>query len=214
MKFLLSLALLVGAVSLAQAQGLRLGVKLGGSRSSFVRNTYQKGTARTTFEAGVVANIPVPQTHTLYLQGELLYTSKGYQILYPGTSYTSEKVFILQYAEVLLPIQWRIARFRSSQKVTTSVLVEVGPEVAYLVGAKYRDDISRERTLWQYNRWDVGYLAGISAQFNRKLNVGLRYTRGLRNVYRALPQERGYNSSIQLQATYYIGRASQGPALD
>jgi hypothetical protein len=218
MKILITLMLTICVLGFTQAQGLRFGLKIGGNWSALVKNTEpEEGSARTTFATGVVVNIPVSQGRHLSCQPELLYAGKGYQILYPYGGYTSMKEIRLHYVDVLLPFQRRFACWHSKRWETISLAVEAGPELAYLLGAQYRDDTRRDPATWRYQRWDVGYLAGVGVQFGQKLGWGVRYNGGLRNVYsgqyiQTYPKSEAYNSAIQVQVTYYLGKNSWGSA--
>ena len=160
-KLFILLAVLVLAGN-AEAK-IRVGVK-GGlnfsslSLSSSVSSIYEN---RTGWHAGAMLNIGLPLG--LSLQPELLYSSKGANVVIAGVS--SSKSF--DYIEIPVDLQWGI------KLPLVRPFVSLTPYISYAIGSDF--------PMSKVNNWDggIGLGAGVDIW---KLQVSLKYCWGFGKV--------------------------------
>ncbi|TPG62267.1 porin family protein [Hymenobacter nivis] len=196
-KSILTLALLTGLASAAQAQyrgrggNVSLGLKAGASLTNFVgadaKNAY---TNRFGFNAGIFANIGL--TRLIAFQPEVLYSQKG------AKTNAVDNKYRLHYVDV--PLAFHVN--------TDGFFFEAGPQVGFLVAAKYQDGSTSTDITPSYKSIDFGYLAGLGYQLKHGLGIGLRYNGAFTNFPKSsvngntTVQPRDRNSAFQLYATY------------
>jgi hypothetical protein len=195
---LILLALLAGGSTAAQAQyrgrggNVSLGVKAGGSLTDFVgADTKNAFNNRFGFHAGVFANIGFAKLFAF--QPEIIYSQKGAKTNAIDINYR------LHYIDV--PLTFHVN--------TDGFFFEAGPQVGFLVAAKYEVGSVSTDTKGSFKAVDFGYLGGLGYQLKHGLGVGLRYNGAFSNLYKAVPlsasttyQQRTRNSAFQLYATY------------
>lgn len=191
-KTLFILAILTGFTGVAQAQrsNVSLGLKAGGSLSSFVgeQSTNYKNTFG--FHAGVFANIGL--TKLFAFQPEIIYSQKGAEF----SPYTTH----VNYIDV--PLAFHVN--------ADGLFFEAGPQVGFLVAAKdkYSNSSLSLDTKSLYNTVDFGYLFGLGYQRKSGLGIGLRYNGGFTNIEKPVTfgnvtaQRNLRNSVFQLYLTY------------
>ena len=189
---LLSLATAAQAQYRGRGGNVSLGIKAGGSLTSFVgadaKNAFDY---RFGFHAGVFANIGFARLFAF--QPEIIYSQKGAKTNAVDINYR------LHYIDV--PLAFHVN--------TDGFFFEAGPQVGFLVGAKYEAGSISTDAKSGYKGVDFGYLAGLGYQLKHGLGVGLRYNGEFTNCLKEVPispttvnQPRVRNSAFQLYATY------------
>jgi len=195
------LALGLSASTAAQAQkrgrssgsSVSLGLKAGASLTNFTGADAKVYDNRFGFHAGVFANIGL--TRLFAFQPELLYSQKGAN--YNNVTDVSQR---LHYVDV--PLAFHVN--------SGGLFFEAGPQVGFLVGAKYQSGNASTDIKSTLNSVDFGYLFGLGYQLKHGLGVGLRYNGGFTNVDKAATfgnltvQRRARNSAFQLYLTYSV----------
>ncbi len=194
-KSIFSLLLIAGLHGAAHAQrnagrNVSLGLKAGGSLSSFSGAQAPSDRVIPGFHAGGFANIGI--TDLFAFQPEIIYSQKGAEI--PGSNVTTR----LNYLDV--PLAFHVN--------TGGLFFEAGPQVGLLLTAENKvGTVSADRKS-RYNTIDVGYLAGLGYQRKRGLGAGLRYNGGFTNIEKSVTtgsrtvQNNIRNSAFQLYLTY------------
>jgi hypothetical protein len=194
---LLAISLSISTAAQAQKRGgshnVSLGLKAGASLTDFVgadaTNRYNN---RFGFHGGVFANIGL--TPLFAFQPELIYSQKGAKTNAVDVNYR------LHYIDV--PLAFHVN--------TGGLFFEAGPQVGFLVAAKYQYGSASTDVQSGYNSVDFGYLFGLGYQLKHGLGVGLRYNGGFTNVAKATTignttiQARARNSAFQLYLTYSV----------
>ncbi|WP_054414099.1 porin family protein [Hymenobacter sp. DG25A] len=192
-KAFLSFMLLAGLAGTAQAQSdISLGLKAGGTLSSFVGK--QAGSAKSIFgfQAGGFANIGF--TDMLAFQPELLYSQKGAEIPSVPNPHDTH----LGYVDVPLMLHVN----------ANGLFFEAGPQLGFLVSAKDKYNTVTYDRKSRYNTFDLGYAAGLGYQRKTGPGIGLRYNGGITNIEKATTvgsatvQRNIRNSAFQLYLTY------------
>ncbi len=197
---LLALSLSISTAAQAQKRGrsggspsVSLGLKAGASLTSFAGADAKVYDNRFGFHAGVFANIGL--TKLFAFQPELLYSQKGAN--YDNVTDVSQR---LHYIDV--PLAFHVN--------SGGLFFEAGPQVGFLVGAKYQSGSASTDIKSTLNSVDFGYLFGLGYQLKHGLGVGLRYNGGFTNVDQAATfgnltvQRRARNSAFQLYLTYSV----------
>lgn len=148
----------------ANAQKTRFGVKGGLNVSSYTGGNYYDAKSLIGFHVGGFAEIKVIER--LAIQPELLFSTQGASMEYPGESDYDSK---LNYLNV--PV---LAKFFITKEFT----VEAGPQIGFLLSAK--DDGEDAKDF--YKSTDFGFNFGAGYGFTDNLSVNLRYTVGLSNI--------------------------------
>jgi hypothetical protein len=193
-KSILTLALVAGLAGVAQAQrNVSLGLKAGGTYSSFVGDNAENANGLFGFHAGGFVNIGL--TSLFAFQPELLYSQKGSEYANTDT-YTR-----LHYLDV--PLAFHIN--------ADGLFFEAGPQVGVLLAASNKNGSTSIDIKNSYNDFDFGYLVGLGYQRKTGPGIGLRYNGGFTNVPQALTvgtitsQPQARNSAFQLYLTYSFG---------
>lgn len=184
-RILLLAALGVFTFASAQAQEIRFGVKGGVNIASLGGDSYVGGvgvgslSSRTSFHIGGFAEIPLGGDFAL--QPEVLYSSEGSDW---GGIFTSGSDLKLDYIRV--PV---LAKY--NMPFVEGLSVELGPVFGVLVS-----DSGGEKFAWgdnaEFNSFDVQIGIGATYRFNFGLEAGLRYNKGILNVYDANTRD-GYS---------------------
>ncbi|OGX88958.1 porin family protein [Hymenobacter coccineus] len=203
-KTLLATALLAVAATAAQAQSPSFGIKAGASLTNAVGDgaTGFDYKNKFGFHGGFVANLPLSDVFSI--QPELLYSMKGYRFRASdglGGGPLVDKRQSLNYIDV--PI---LARINAG-----GLFFEAGPQLGYLVSAKYSVDgngnnsSSSYRSRDGYRKVDFGYAAGLGYQLAAGPGIGLRYNGSFKNFAEYYNGQGIRNSAFQLYLTYMLG---------
>ncbi|GGF26236.1 hypothetical protein GCM10011383_42210 [Hymenobacter cavernae] len=125
----------------------------------------------------------------------MLYIRKGFQLSTP--SFTAQTSVRLHYLN--LPL---LAKIKAG-----GLVLEAGPQLGYLLSLRdYNPTLTlrEQRSVDPYQRWELGYAAGISYELRNGLGIGARYNAGLTNVRQAPNRIR--NASFQLHLSYLVAR--------
>lgn len=203
---LLIFATLVTSAQEASSSNFKFGFKGGVNFSNLYTDNVDDNNVLTGFNVGIFAKMPITQTFAI--QSELLYTTKGAELVYNNNFVNGTAKFRLNYIE--LPVLLVI-------NLTNNFNLHAGPYVAYLVDGKATNDsqgtlfdIENNLSNDDYNKFDAGLSAGLGFDGNQ-IGFGVRYNYGLQKVGKernfqgtnyTFPD--GKNSTINLYLTYSI----------
>ncbi|MGO4770622.1 porin family protein [Flavobacterium sp. W22_SRS_FK3] len=126
------------------------------------------------FNAGVYAAFPIADN--VFIQPEILYTTKGAELDYNYAGIEGTSKFKLNYIEVPLLVRFNL---------TENFNIHVGGYASYLVNAKTKGEgdveFDEEFDADDFERFDAGLSAGVGVDFN-PISVGLRYNYGLTTI--------------------------------
>jgi hypothetical protein len=182
MKKIILTAAAVFAISFANAQDTKYGVKGGLSMSS---NTLGEHTSLLAFHLGGFAEFKISDKFAV--QPELLYSAQGGKVSAGGFSYTTN----LNYINIPVMAKYYVADAFS---------IEAGPQIGFLMSAKSDGTDIKEAC----NSTDFGLNLGAGYNLNETMSLGLRYNMGLSNVVKDVAgvSTDSKNSSIQLSFGY------------
>jgi hypothetical protein len=183
--------LATAAVSSAQAQSIRIGLRAGANYSNLAGNIQNQDTYnnKVGFLGGVMLNVPLIQDGFLSLQPEVLYSQKGFEnkpteyylLSLPSTVYKREGSVNYNYIDVPVLLKVRAA----------GLIFEAGPQYSYLLSANNQTKTTSTPTLGGtpittetqnktdisgFNRNELGYLAGVGYEAENGVSLSLRYT--------------------------------------
>ncbi|WP_375418440.1 porin family protein [uncultured Hymenobacter sp.] len=191
------LALTLGLAATAQAQyrgrggNVSLGLKAGGSLSTFAGADSERYSSRFRFHAGVFANLGLSKL--IAFQPELLYSQKG-----AGLAGNNETNYRLHYVDV--PLVFHVN--------TDGFFLEAGPQIGFLAASRFHIGSSSADNKFLYKTVDLGYVAGLGYQLKHGPGFGLRYNGEFTEFTKPFVsgslarQSRIRNSALQLYATY------------
>ncbi|UOG75516.1 PorT family protein [Hymenobacter tibetensis] len=189
-KLLFSFSLLLGLAGAAQAQSdVSLGLKAGGTLSSFAGKEVNNYESVFGFHGGAFANIGF--TKLFAFQPELIYSQKGAKI---KNAFTQR----LSYLDV--PLAFHVN--------ADGLFFEAGPQVGFLLAAQNKTTNTSIDSKDAYNTVDFGYLFGLGYQRKSGIGIGLRYNGGITKVDKSYTvgnityQDNLRNSAFQLYLTY------------
>jgi hypothetical protein len=157
--------------------GIKAGVNLAELMTKGYPSGFEPGTQmKTSMHGGFFVNVPVG-TGGLAVQPEILYSGAGSKItstsggLNPTTQNYEQD---LRYIAVPVMLQW---------KSTGGIMVELGPQAAYLIQAK-QDGPGETKTdnKSSFDKFDFSAGAGIGYLSRIGLGIGARYNWGFRNI--------------------------------
>jgi hypothetical protein len=182
--FFLTLALCtmlaVNAQKSKRDEGIKLGIK-GGLNVANLMGDAEDVAIRTSINIGMVAEIIVNDKFSI--QPELLYSGQGASNTFDGGGRTK-----LDY--VLIPV---LAKF----PIASGLSVEAGPQLGFLVSAKYKDNESNETVKDLYKTMDFGLDAGLEYELNSGVFFQGRYNLGLTDINNTDDNRRISNGVIQ-----------------
>jgi len=196
------LLLSVGLSSVAVAQGLPLGLKVGigeatvhGQRRAVLQDLYHtEVTAIHQVYGGVSLTIPFPHSRSFRWQPELLYVRRGFRIAHPSQLLRLRERY--DYLDGAFFVRYTQQGF----------FLEAGPQLGYLL--HNRTDVeegpvarSTSRPLRSEFKFSVGATAGVGYQFASGPLVGARYT--VSSAYAV------WNAVTQLYVGYTFGQKRQ-----
>jgi hypothetical protein len=192
-KIVSTIALVVGLAGAAQAQSdVSLGLKAGGSYSSFVGKQAPNQGYIFGFHAGGFANIGF--TDLFAFQPEIIYSQKGSD---PNVVDVKNR---LHYLDV--PLAFHVN--------ADGLFFEAGPQVGFLLAAKRSIGNTSVDIKPAYNTVDFGYLVGLGYQRKAGPGIGIRYNGGFTNIEKSFVvgnvtvQNNIRNSVFQLYLTYSV----------
>lgn len=219
-KTILSLALLAGLTSAAQAQtGLKLGLKGGFNGATFSGKDSKGSEYKAGFAAGGVLNYGFSDMFSV--QGELLYSQKGGSR--DGASYMSGTTVktdgttktTLGYIDV--PILLKVNTGEDGK----GLFFEAGPQGSFVMhhrtftedggGKQVGSSVTSTDPL---NKVVIGYVAGLGYQLTSGLGLGVRYTGDFSQVFKdgagtspvvGVANPNVQNSVFQFQVHYMFG---------
>lgn len=194
-KTLYTLALVAGFGSAAQAQGnVSLGLKAGASYASFTGPDAGGREGLFGFHGGAFANIGLSRMFAV--QPEILFSQKGAK-----SKDVTDVSSRLNYLDV--PLAFHVN--------ADGLFFEAGPQVGFLLSAKYNFGNVSVDAKEVTNAVDFGYLAGLGYQRKTGPGIGLRYNGGFSSISKPITagnttvQNRIRNSVFQLYLTYSFG---------
>ncbi|MDN3672166.1 porin family protein [Flavobacterium branchiarum] len=152
------------AFGFANAQETKFGVKGGLNVTNFAGGNYYDAKSLVGFHVGGFAEIKIIKR--LAIQPELLFSTQGAKMKFPGESDFNSK---LNYLNV--PV---LAKFF----VTKEFTVEAGPQIGFLLSAKQDGENAKDL----YKTTDLGFNFGAGYSFTENVFVNIRYTVGVSNV--------------------------------
>ena len=187
--FLGAALLATAALSSAQAQDIRLGLRAGANYSNLAGNIKNQDTYNNKFGflGGVMLNVPVTSDGFFSVQPEVLYSQKGFDN--KPTEYTGllggkqKREGSVNYNYLDVPVLLKIN--------AGGFVVEAGPQYSYLLsandatkttttpalgGSPTTTESQNKRDVSGLNRNELGYLAGVGYQASNGLSLNLRYT--------------------------------------
>lgn len=193
-KLILSLGLLAGIASAAQAQEARFGVKAGINLANVTGSDVKNNKNLVGAAVGVMADFSL--SDLISLHPELLYSQKGVKL--ENGSATAQSRF--SYLDV--PLLLRVK--------ADGLFFEAGPQVGFLIAEKDEVNIpglgsSTSTSTNGTRKVDVGYIAGVGYQLPQGLELGVRYNGGISDLSDPSSGSKTRNSVFQLQVGYLFG---------
>jgi hypothetical protein len=192
-KIVLSLAVLVGAATAAQAQNVTFGIKAGVNLANVSGDNTDEFKSIVGANAGIAANFGF--SDLLSFQPELLYSMKGAK-LEQGSDKVESRI---NYLDVPLLLKLN----------ADGPFFEAGPQVGFLVSQKTTYDIggmSTSSTSTDGTRKvDLGYVLGVGYQLASGPSLGLRYNGGISDLSDPSTDDKNRNSVFQIQLGYMFG---------
>ena len=185
--FLATALLATAAISSAQAQDIRFGLRAGANYSNLAGNIQNESTYNNKigFMGGVMLNVPLLADGLLSLQPEVLYSQKGFEN--KPTEYSSilgkqKREGSVNYNYLDVPVLVKIK--------ASGLVFEAGPQYSYLLGANNQTkttttptfgnpsvtDAQNKTDVSGLNRNELGYVAGVGYETTNGLSLSLRYT--------------------------------------
>lgn len=180
-KVFLSVLLTAGVASFSHAQGVKLGLRAGanltryaGEGKEVIENiSGQDMKMLVGFHGGLTLNAPLTSDGFFSLQPELLYSQRGFRLEDGDDKFTVRSHF------VDLPV---LARINAD-----GLIFEAGPQIGYLLASKNKLEASgsneEDTDLDGYNRFNIGYVAGVGYQFASGPSIGVRYNGGINDIF-------------------------------
>ena len=183
----------MGIASTAQAQTeLALGLKAGGTLSSFVGNQATNYKNHYGFHTGLFATMAF--SDRLAFQPEMLYSQKGAELT------TIDLTSKVNYVDVPL-----LLRVRAGE-----AFLEGGPQIGFLLRAKDESETYSRMVTGLYKGIDLGYAVGLGYQLKNGPGIGVRYNGGISKAEKPLTlfgvakQNDIRNSAFQLYLSYSL----------
>jgi opacity protein-like surface antigen len=202
-KFILSLAVLASAAGVANAQtGIKVGVK-GGFNGSTFSGTDSKGSEyKAGFAAGALVNFGVSDNFSI--QPEFLYSQKGASFDNFGGINGLTFKSTLGYLDVPIMFRYNIGEDGKG------FFVELGPQGSFVLHRRDFNQLGSNKstettTTDDLNKAVIGYAGGLGYQLTSGLQLGLRYTGDISQVYKDGRGPNVHNSVFQFQVGYAFG---------
>jgi hypothetical protein len=194
---MLAAALLAtAAVSSAQAQSVRLGLRAGANYSNLAGNIKNEDTYNNKigFLGGVMLNVPIIADGFLSLQPEVLYSQKGFEN--KPTEYTSilgkqKREGSVNYNYIDVPVLLKVR--------AAGLVFEAGPQYSYLLNANNQtkttttpaignptvSEAQDKKDVSVLNRNEIGYVAGVGYEADNGLSLSIRYNGSISKLVRS-----------------------------
>ena len=195
-KFSLSLGLLIGIASAANAQEARFGIKAGVNLASVTNNNTEGKKNLVGFAAGLMADFSF--SDLISLHPEVLFSQKGVKYT-GGSGYTGgNNTAQVRTNYIDVPLLLRVK--------ADGLFFEAGPQVGFLASQKFEVNNTTISTSTDGTRKvDVGYIAGVGYQLPQGLEVGVRYNGGISDLNDPSVGTKTRNSVFQFQLGYLFG---------
>lgn len=204
-KPLLLSLLFIGSAAATHAQESRIGIKAGGTLSSYVGNDVTTSSSnKLGIHGGIIVDLDL--NDRLSIQPELLYSMKGIEDkIAAGNAITATGYQTLHYLDVPVLLKAKFeplfleAGLQAGVLIDAQQTIEGGPNS----GSKGNKDAFKDV--------DLGYALGFGLQAESGLMIGLRYNGGFTNVpkpnvsSRQTTQADARNSAFQLYVGYLFG---------
>lgn len=188
-KVLLSLGLLVGMASAANAQ-TTFGVKAGLNLSNFTGNDLEGNKNLLGAAAGVMADVGF--SDLLSFHPELLFSQKGVRAEDGGIKAQIRTNYID------LPLLLRVK--------ADGLFFEAGPQAGFLISQKTEFNGTTLSTSTDgLRKVDIGYIAGVGYHLPVGLELGVRYNGGISDLSDPSDSDKTRNSVFQFQLGYLFG---------
>jgi len=199
------------------AQDIKFGV-VGGANLSNVDYSFDfpNKKPRISYHIGVFTEIPLSPKFNF--KPEIVYTSIGYVYKTNASDYeyfrlnpvipddySFKNIIKYNYLVIPLNIRWNLGE---------KFCLNFGPQIGFLLNTVYKfkgsssTPFEDERTRYSGDfKLDYGATLGVGYKINENLEIGLRYYRGLKNLYDNSfigGDTKVYNSVFQLSASYAI----------
>jgi hypothetical protein len=193
-KFSLSLGLLIGIASAANAQEARFGIKAGVSLASVSGKNTEEAKNLLGATAGIMGDISF--SDLISFHPEALFSQKGVKFEDTRGSGQTRTTYID------VPLLLRVK--------ADGLFFEAGPQVGFLVGLKSESNIQGLGTFTSTStdgtrKVDVGYIAGVGYQLPQGLELGVRYNGGISDRRDPSLGTKTRNSVFQFQLGYLFG---------
>ena len=189
-KVILSLGLLAGVASAANAQEARFGVKVGANLANITNSDDTNKKNLVGLAAGVMADFSF--SDLISLHPEALFSQKGVKF----ESGSNSAQIRTNYIDV--PVLLRVK--------ADGLFFEAGPQVGFLASQKFEVNGSTISTSTDgIRKVDVGYVAGLGYQLPQGLELGVRYNGGISDVNDPSEAKKQRNSVFQFQLGYLFG---------
>ncbi|HET9504231.1 MAG TPA: porin family protein [Hymenobacter sp.] len=204
-KFFLSLGLLAGISTAAQAQSTKFGIKAGASLTNFAGGG-ASGQGLFGFNGGAFANFAL--SDAISIQPEVLYSMKGFRREasdnFYGTTFNVKATSRLHNIDV--PVLARVT--------ANGLFMEFGPQLGFNIAAKSKSEVTQgSRTTTskddfknEINTVELGFATGVGYQLTNGAGIGLRYNGGLTNISKNNRTSSAVrNSAFQLYLSFLFG---------
>ena len=185
--FLATALLATAAISSAQAQDIRFGLRAGANYSNLSGNIKNEDTYnnKVGFLGGVMLNVPLLADDLLSIQPEILYSQKGFEnkpMEFSSVLGKQKREGNVNYNYIDVPL---LLKFKA-----LGFVAEAGPQYSYLlssnnetkttttptVGSTTVSETKDKTDVSGLNRNELGYLAGVGYEATNGLSLNLRYT--------------------------------------
>ncbi|WP_426058862.1 porin family protein [Hymenobacter sp. B1770] len=189
-KVILSLGLLAGVATAANAQEVRFGLKGGVNYSTITTDDNDEDIeSKIGLLGGAFANFGL--SDLISIQPEVLYSQKGAQ-----SESMNDAKFKLNYIDVPVLVKVNAG----------GLFFEGGPQVGFLAGAKITDGTTSVDVKDNFKSVDFGYAVGLGYQAESGPMIGLRYNGGITNISKETSDnDKTRNSAFQLYVGFAFG---------
>ncbi|SFQ41598.1 porin family protein [Hymenobacter arizonensis] len=189
-KVILSLGLLAGVATAAQAQEVRFGLKGGVNYSTITSKDDSDAESKIGLLGGVFANFGL--SDLISIQPEVLYSQKGAQM-----KDMSDVKVKLNYIDVPVLVKVNAG----------GLFFEGGPQVGFLTTAKVTNGSQSEDFKENVKSVDFGYAVGLGYQAESGPMIGLRYNGGISDINKNNnnDSDKSRNSAFQLYVGFAFG---------
>ena len=181
-KTILVAALLFSAITIVQAQSIKLGIKAGinyanqTSTAIMIHGQNYKTGALSSYHAGLVAELRLFKG--LAVQPELLYSTQGATYKNALGDITNKVGYLA------IPVMIKIG-------LSKSIILELGPQASFLLSEKDNVNLSKSNT------FDFAVAGGLGLKVTKSIFIQARYGLGLTEISKEAQIK---NSVVQVSA--------------